>query len=249
MRSAQITKRIKSPRWWWCCLIVSKLNISTPKQKYLPCPAKVPFSLLDKLYLILLPTFQKPFHVALKQQLRENHLHTCTHCFSGTDFFSAPSPSTIINHRNILAPMLASRLWEGIRGTWPLQAPGPFCGPSPRSALFGTDPGWRGFPWWLRGKESAHNVGDLGLIPGSGRSPGEGNSNPLQYSCLGNPIDKGAWRAVHGVARSQTWLRAKHWLKRSFPGASAVKNPPAMWETCRRCGFYPWVRKIPWKRE
>lgn len=80
-------------------LIISKLNISTCKQKYLPCPAKVPFSLLDKLYLILLPTFQKPFRVALKQQLSENHLHTCTHCFSGTDFFSAPSPSTIINHK------------------------------------------------------------------------------------------------------------------------------------------------------
>ena len=53
----------------------------------------------------------------------------------------------------------------------------------------------------LSGKESACNAGGLGLIPGSGRSPGEGNSNPLQYSCLGNPTDRGAWRAaVHGVA-------------------------------------------------
>ena len=52
------------------------------------------------------------------------------------------------------------------------------------------------------GKESACNVGDLGSIPGSGRSPGEGNGNPLQYSCLENPIDRGAWRAtVHGIAR------------------------------------------------
>jgi len=50
------------------------------------------------------------------------------------------------------------------------------------------------------GKESACNVGDLGSIPGSGRSPGEGNGNPLQYSCLENPIDRGAWQAtVHGV--------------------------------------------------
>ena len=46
------------------------------------------------------------------------------------------------------------------------------------------------------------NVGNLGLIPGSGRSPGEGNGNPLQYSCLGNPMDRGAWRAIgHGVAK------------------------------------------------
>ena len=46
------------------------------------------------------------------------------------------------------------------------------------------------------------NVGDPGLIPGSGRSPGEGNGNPLQYSCLGNSMDRGMWQAtVHGVTR------------------------------------------------
>ena len=45
------------------------------------------------------------------------------------------------------------------------------------------------------------NVGDLSLIPGSGRSPGEGNGNPLQYSCLGNPMDRGAWQVtIHEVA-------------------------------------------------
>ena len=56
-------------------------------------------------------------------------------------------------------------------------------------------------------KESAYNAGDRGSIPGSGRSPGEGNRNPLQDSCLGNPMDRGAWWAtVHGVTKSQTWL-------------------------------------------
>ena len=61
--------------------------------------------------------------------------------------------------------------------------------------------------WWLSGKESARNAGDVGLIPGSGRSPGEGNSNPLQYSCLENTMDRGAWRAtVHGVTQSWTQL-------------------------------------------
>ena len=56
-------------------------------------------------------------------------------------------------------------------------------------------------------KASACNAGNLGSIPGSGRSPGEGNSNPLQYSCLENPMDRGAWRAtVHGVTKSWTWL-------------------------------------------
>ena len=58
-----------------------------------------------------------------------------------------------------------------------------------------------GFPSGSDGKESAGNAGDLGSIPGSGRSPGGGNGHPLQYSCLKNPMDRRAWRAaVHGVA-------------------------------------------------
>ena len=57
------------------------------------------------------------------------------------------------------------------------------------------------------GKVSAYNVGDLGWIPGSGRSSGEGNGDPLQYSCLENPTDRGAWQTtVHGVAKSRTRL-------------------------------------------
>ena len=62
-------------------------------------------------------------------------------------------------------------------------------------------------PGGLDSKESACNAGDLGLIPGLGISPGEGNGNLLQYSCLGNPTDRGAWQAtVHGVATSPTRL-------------------------------------------
>ena len=54
-------------------------------------------------------------------------------------------------------------------------------------------------------KEFACSAGDVSLIPGSGRSPGEGNDNPLQYSCLGNPTDRETWWAtVHGVAKSDT---------------------------------------------
>ena len=64
------------------------------------------------------------------------------------------------------------------------------------------------FPGGSDGKVSAYNVGDPGLIPRSGRSPGEGNGNPLQYSCQENPMDEGAWQAtVHGVTKSQTRLR------------------------------------------
>ena len=64
-----------------------------------------------------------------------------------------------------------------------------------------------GFPGNTDGKESARNVEDLGLIPGLGRFPEGGNGNPLQYSCLENSTDRGAWRAtVHGVTKSQTRL-------------------------------------------
>ena len=65
-----------------------------------------------------------------------------------------------------------------------------------------------GFPGSSDGKASAYNAGDLGSIPGSGRSPGEGNGNPLQYSCLENPMDRGVWWAqgVHRVAKSRTRL-------------------------------------------
>ena len=63
----------------------------------------------------------------------------------------------------------------------------------------------KGFPHGSNSKESACNVGDPSLIPGYGRSPGEGNGNPLQYSCLENSVDRGAWQAmVHGVTKSWT---------------------------------------------
>ena len=67
-----------------------------------------------------------------------------------------------------------------------------------------------GFPGDFPGKESTCNTGDardVGLIPGSGRSPGGGNDNPLQYSCLENPMDRGVWQAtVHRVTKSWTQL-------------------------------------------
>ena len=63
------------------------------------------------------------------------------------------------------------------------------------------------FPLGSDRKESAYSAGDPGLFPGSGRSPGEGNGNPLQCSCLENPMDREVWWAtVHGVTKSQTQL-------------------------------------------
>ena len=63
-------------------------------------------------------------------------------------------------------------------------------------------------PWWLSGKESACSAGDMGSIPGLGRFPGEGNGYPLQYSCLENPMDRGASQTiVHGDTESDTTER------------------------------------------
>ena len=81
-----------------------------------------------------------------------------------------------------------------------------------------------GFPGSSNGKEFACNAGDLGLIPGSGRSPEGGHGNPLQYSCLENPMNRGAWRATfHGVAETNTFtfthtgeghlFNSGYWLK------------------------------------
>ena len=76
--------------------------------------------------------------------------------------------------------------------------------------IINTLQGKTGFPCGSAGKESACSAGDTGdvnLIPGLGRSPGEGNGNPLQYSCLENPMDSRVWWAtVHRVTKSQIWL-------------------------------------------
>ena len=84
------------------------------------------------------------------------------------------------------------------------------------------------------GKESACNVGDPALIPGSRRSSGEGNGNPLLYSCLENPKDGGAWLATfHGVAKSGTWLRDSH-----FHSDAVVHRTKAF-------THWPFYRKLP----
>ena len=67
--------------------------------------------------------------------------------------------------------------------------------------------GLSGFPGGSVVKNPPANAGDMSLIPGSGRSPGEGNGNPLQYTCLGNPMARKAlWTTLHGIAKSQTPL-------------------------------------------
>ena len=86
------------------------------------------------------------------------------------------------------------------------------------------------FPCGSDGKASAYNAGDPGSIPGLGRSSEEGNGNPLQYSCLENPMDlRGAWQAtVHGVTKSRTRLSDVTWYIRQSqsPSSSLLHLPP-----------------------
>ena len=95
-----------------------------------------------------------------------------------------------------------------------------------------------GFPRGLVTKNLPANAGDLGSIPGSGSSPGEGNDNPLQYSCLENPVDRGGWwAAVHGVAQSRTRLTR---LSSSSSRASLV----AQWKRTHLPMQETWVRSL-----
>ena len=106
---------------------------------------------------------------------------------------------------------------------------------------------FEGFPCSSVRKASACSAGDLVSVPGSGRSSGEENGNPLQYSCLENSMDRETWRAtVHGITRVRqtTFYIILSYEVVLFPWwvslvAQLVKNPPAMWET--------WVQSMGWE--
>ena len=108
-----------------------------------------------------------------------------------------------------------------------------------------------GFPGDSVVRTQPANEGDPGSIPGLGRSPGEGNGNPFQYSCLENPMDGGAWWAtVHGVAKSWTrlsdlWIDIDRNNLSSLPGSSVSKESACNsgdWCSNPGLGRYPWRR-------
>ena len=89
-----------------------------------------------------------------------------------------------------------------------------------------------GFPHSSVGKESACNAGDPGLIPGSGRSSGEGNGNPLQYSRLENPMDRGAWQStVHGIAKASDTIETKQQKYMIEDASKSGKNHSFVFQT------------------
>ena len=104
------------------------------------------------------------------------------------------------------------------------------------------------------GKEPASNAGDASWIPGSGRSPGVGYGSPLQYSCLENPMDWGAWRAtVHEVAKRvehnwSNWACTYAWLIIYMGLLRWLSGKDSSFQ-CRRTDFNPQVRYIPWRRK
>ena len=111
------------------------------------------------------------------------------------------------------------------------------------------------FPGGWDGKESAFKSGDLGSIPVLGRSPGEGNGNPPQYSCLGNFMDWGAWwAAVHGFAKRWTQLSNWYFHTSYFKGLGSFKDSqPWCYWTFESNDYLFWrallgVQQYPWPR-
>ena len=108
----------------------------------------------------------------------------------------------------------------------------------------------KGLPWQLSGEESACNIGisgDINSIPGSGRSPGEGNGNLLQYFCLENPVDRGAcWATVHRVEKSRTlWKRLSMHLNKVM----MYLNLFSCSSMCDHIGYFPYFPAINGKMQ
>ena len=101
-----------------------------------------------------------------------------------------------------------------------------------------------GFPRWLRGKEPNASAGDSGSIPVWVDSPGGGNGNPLQYSCLENPMDRGAWWAtVHRVSKRWTWLSTRvqgpgPWIDTNFWDPNIIVIRPGTFGGSDNWGFF-----------
>ena len=183
---------------------------------------------LQKWWTSLLKT--RPLSTSKSWQWLSRDLRACGHLPSQ---LSSHGPPRISSHTHStpsteqLAPSLLQIFAETSRSPWG-------CPISQFKAL----PQHQGFPGGSEVKASACNAGDLGSIPGSGRSPGEGNGNPLQYSCLENPMGRGGWWATVTGSQSRTRLSD---FTFTFSSTSAPPSSPSVTRsahlTCRsfRC--------------
>ena len=117
-----------------------------------------------------------------------------------------------------------------------------------------------GLPWCSVGNESSFSVGDVSSVPGLGRPSGGGYGNPLHYSCLENPMDRGyiPWGHKEPEVTEHTgWIwgccpwghRVRHdWATRHSTGGTSGKEFACQGMRCKRWGFDPWARKITWRR-
>ena len=121
--------------------------------------------------------------------------------------------------------IIGSRVYLQLSDTWPVMIKA-----EEQCLLEG-----KGFPQNSVGKESAYSSGDQGSIPGSGRSPGEGNGNPLQYSCLRNPMDRGAWQAT-----VQGFARVRHNLVTEPQSECKSQTEKMIWDTDLECSVCIW---------
>ena len=203
----------ESEKWKWSCLVVGLLatpwtaafqappSMGFSRQEYwsgvpLPSLCSSPDVIINCLLAFFLPSFKAWLKCYLSQMsflfIYFLLLEDTPFSFTLQYYNGFCHTSTWIGHRYTYVPSLLN---------------------SPPTSLPTTDIifDWSIFkqdlPCSSAGKESASNAEDLGLVPGSERSPGEGNGNPLKYSCLENPMDRGAWQAiVHGVTKSRTQL-------------------------------------------
>ena len=175
---------------FWGLLVdwASTLQDTTLSRHWLPLPLRVPRSPARSLCRASDPQSQQ-----------------CPGC--PTCATSKPQPNSFTPRAS--TPMALFRVWMKSTVTHHILAlPGALPDPSLSTPLCHHQLPNLGFPGGLNGKESACNAGDSGSIPESGRFAGEGIGNPLQYSCLENPMHRGAWWAtVHRVAKSWTWLK------------------------------------------
>ena len=176
-------------------IITASWRTISPPWRF-PYASPVQFSFIVQLWqsLIYLPTIILPIHKCHKNGIKNFRFH------HGEELCQSMDGGSVL--KDLPASARAATAAKWLIRVWLLVTPWTAAYQAPLSMGFSRQEYWSGLPW-----PSPANARDTGSIPRLGRSPGEGHGNLLQYSCLENPMDRGAWWAtVHGVTKSWTWL-------------------------------------------